>query len=238
MSLIADFTALRNGFRLEFSVRVSGGDTIAVVGESGAGKTTALRCIAGLHRPINGRIALSDECWYDGGLNIDVAVWRRNVGMVFQRGALFTQMTVLDNVTFGLSAMGVPAQRARDLAVETLETVEAAHLARKRARDLSGGEAQRVALARAIVLRPSVLLLDEPLTGLDIRIREPVRAALRSAIRTVQAATIIVTHEPDEAMHFAKEFVILESGRIVQRGGLSELRASPASPYVASFFNR
>ena len=238
MSLVADFVAMRDGFRLDFAARVSPGETVAVVGESGAGKTTALRCIAGLLRPRSGRIGFVDESWYDGAARVDVPAYRRNVGMVFQRGALFTHMTVLENVAFGLVAMGASRKQAIRQARETLHTVEAAHLAHKRARDLSGGEAQRVALARAMAPQPSVLLLDEPLTGLDIHIREPVRAALRAAISSARAATIIVTHEPEEAMHFAEQFIILQAGLIVQRGDLGALRAAPATPYVASFFSR
>lgn len=237
MKFSADFVARRNGFRLAFAADVARGETIAVVGESGAGKTTALRCIAGLLSPASGRIALGDETWFDASSRRNIAPHARNIGMVFQHGALFRRMSVLENAAFGLRAIGLRLSEALRRAREALATVDATHLERRRASDLSGGEGQRVALARAIALHPAVLLLDEPLTGLDIRAREPVRESLRNSIRAAQAATILVTHEPAEAMIFAQRFVVLEGGRMIQAGDLAALRQHPASPYVASFFS-
>ncbi len=235
MSLNAEFAAATKGFALQCRLDAAPGETIAVVGESGAGKTTALRCIAGLMRPLTGRIAASDTPWYDSARRIDVPPHRRELGYVFARGALFGHMSALENVAFGLRAAGANTGEARERALFALALVEAAHLRDQRALSLSGGETQRVAIARAIALRPPILLLDEPLSALDMRLRPQVREALRRAIEAIGAATVLVTHEPAEAMLFAKRFVVLEQGRVVQAGDLQALRDRPASPYVASF---
>ena len=236
MSLQADFTARRDEFVLSFSALVAPGETLAIVGESGAGKTTTLRSIAGLLAPQGGRIAFGETVWFDAATRRNLAAPARDVGMVFQRGALFAHMSALENAAFGLRAMGRPAREALERAAAALATVEATHLRSRRASDLSGGESQRVALARAIAVRPRVLLLDEPLTGLDARIREPIREALHRAIQATSAATILVTHELKEATHFSRRFIVLEAGRIVQSGDVETLRKRPATPYVAAFF--
>ncbi len=233
--LTADVTLRRGAWELEFRLEVERGETVAIVGESGAGKTTALRCLAGLERPQAGTIRAGHATWLDADHRVFTPPQRRDVAMVFQRYALFGHMSALENAAFGPLAAGVGAVRARDQALHALEVVGASHLTAQRASTLSGGEEQRVALARAIALHPAVLLLDEPLAALDVRLRPRVREALRRAITETGAATVLVTHEPAEALAFAERFVVIENGRLVQRGTLADLREHPASEYVASF---
>lgn len=235
MSLNAQFAAQRDGFALEFAIEVAPGETVAVVGESGAGKTSALRALAGLLRPQTGSIRCGDAIWFDAQTRAFVPAHRRDVALVFASGALFGHMTATANTEFGLLAAGAAKDEARARAIDALDVVGALHLATRLAATLSSGEEQRVALARAVALRPAVLLLDEPLSALDVRVRPRVREALRSAIEATRAATVLVTHEPAEAMLFARRFVVLEGGRVVQSGELEALRRRPATPYVASF---
>jgi len=235
MSLTADFSARRDGFTLDFAIEVDAGETVAVVGQSGAGKTTALYCLAGLLRPDRGRIRCGERAWYDDANGAYVPAHRRDVGLVFARGALFGHMTAQANVEFGLRAAGVIPGYAAARARAALDVVDAAHVAARPASALSSGEIQRVALARAVALAPAALLLDEPLSALDIRLRPQVREALRQAIEATGAATVLVTHDPAEALLFARRFVVVEEGRVVQSGNLAALRDRPATPYVASF---
>jgi molybdate transport system ATP-binding protein len=235
VNLSARFASDRNGFALEFAIEVAPGETVAVVGESGAGKTTALRGLAGLFRPQSGSIRYGNTVWFDGQGRVFVAASRRDAPMVFASNALFGHMTAVENAAFGLRAGGMARAEAHARAAEALNVVGASHLGPRSAATLSSGEEQRVALARAVALQPSVLLLDEPLSSLDVRLRPLVREALRRAIEVTRAATVLVTHEPAEAMLFAKRFVVLEAGRVVQSGELEALRQRPASPYVASF---
>ncbi len=235
MSLSANFSASRDDFALNFSIEVEPGETVAVVGPSGAGKTTALACLAGLLRPHNGSIRNGSSTWFDSASRTFVPAHRRNVAMVFAGGALFGHLSGLGNAEFGLLAGGEAPHDARKKALDALEIVGASHLAGRRASTLSAGEVQRVALARAVALTPRVLLLDEPLSALDIRLRPLVRDALRKAIDATRAATVLVVHEPAEALLFARRFVVLEDGSVKQSGELAALRERPASGYVASF---
>jgi molybdate transport system ATP-binding protein len=222
-------------FAVDAKLEVRRGRTLALVGESGAGKTTVLRLIAGFARPARGRIANGAEEWFDAAAGVFAAPHRRSIGMTFSRGSLFGEMTALENAMFGPRAAGWPADRARARALETLELTGASALRDRRASTLSAGETQRVAVARAIALRPDVLLLDEPLSSVDVHARAGLRAALGAAIRTTDAATILVTHDPAEALLMADEIAVLENGRIVQQGSGADLRRAPATAYVAAF---
>jgi molybdate transport system ATP-binding protein len=162
----------------------------------------------------------------------------RNVGLVFQDHVLFAHMTVLDNVAFGPRARGRSKSDARQLASDYLDRLGLAHLADNHPGQLSGGQSQRVALARALVNRPDLLLLDEPLASLDVVTRRHMRTEISHDLGTARPMTILVTHDPDDARHLADDVVVIEEGRIVQRGMPDELVARPATPYIAELFGR
>ena len=217
------------GLDLAVELLVRPGETTVVVGESGAGKSTLLRLVAGLARPDQGRIAVDDRPWCDTTAGVDVPAWRRSVGFVFQDYALFPHLTVRDNVGFGLRGLGVPAGDARRRAGAMLERLGVGELAARAVAGLSGGQQQRVALARALVLDPAVLLLDEPLSALDLRTRRAVRGELRRLLRGLPCRTLYVTHNPVEAMFFGERLAVLERGRITQTGTRDDLLLLPRS---------
>jgi molybdate transport system ATP-binding protein len=209
-------------FAVELALEVAA-ETLALVGPSGAGKTTVLRAIAGLVRPARGVVALGDEIWFDD--RVDVPPERRRVGLVFQDFALFPHLTVRQNVAFG----------GKDRADELLERLGIARLAHARPGELSGGERQRVALGRALARDPGVLLLDEPLGALDPHTRGQVRAELREHLRRLGLPTVLVTHDYADAAALADRVGVIVEGRIVQLGRPAELLAAPASAFVAEF---
>ena len=207
---------------LELSVRA---ETLALVGPSGAGKSSVLRTIAGLLRPVQGRVAHADEAWLDTARGIDLPPERRSVGFVFQEYALFPHMTVEANVAYG------GPRRAPEL----LERFGVAGLAHARPRELSVGERQRVALARALARDPAVLLLDEPLSSLDAFTRVHVRAELREILQELALPTVLVTHDFDDAASLADRIGVLAEGRLLQLGTPAELVAEPENAFVAGF---
>ena len=211
-------------FRLAVALEV-GEETVALVGPSGAGKTSVLRAITGLLRPERGRVALADETWLDTESGVDLPPERRRVGLVFQEYALFPHMTVRANVAFGGS----------DRVDELLERFGIAGLAEARPAAISGGERQRVALARALARRPGVLLLDEPLSALDAHTRSRVRSELREMLVALGLPTLIVTHDFEDAAALADRVGVLVEGRLLQVGTAPELVASPADSFVAGF---
>ena len=215
--------ALRS-FRLSLALDVAA-ETVALVGPSGAGKTSVLRAIAGLLRPERGRIALEDETWLDTASRVDLPPERRRVGLVFQEYALFPHLSVRANVAFG----------GRDRVDELLERFGIAALADARPGAISGGERQRVALARALARDPGVLLLDEPLSALDAHTRRRVRGELREVLGELGLPTLIVTHDFEDATSLADRIGVLVDGRLLQVGSPSELVASPADAFVAGF---
>src|SRR5690606_23995610 len=218
---------------LDVSLRVAAGEVVALLGPNGAGKTTALRALAGL-RPLDaGRIALGDTVLDDPAAGVFVPPDRRPVGVVFQDYLLFPHLSVMDNVAFGLRCRGARRAEARRAAVEWLDRVGLAAQAARRPRDLSGGQAQRVALARALAVHPRLLLLDEPLAALDARIRLETRAHLQRRLRDQQAAPLLVTHDPLDAMVLADRVVVVEDGRVVQEGDAAEITRRPRTDYVA-----
>jgi molybdate transport system ATP-binding protein len=211
-------------FALELSLEV-GRETVALVGPSGAGKTSVLRAVAGLLRPRAGRIALGETVWFDGARGVHVPPEERRVGLVFQDYALFPHLTVARNVAFG----------ARRPVNALLERFEIGDLADARPDELSGGERQRVALARALAHDPAVLLLDEPLAALDAQTRASVRGELRRLLRELQLPTLLVTHDFEDAAALASRAGVLADGRLLQVGTPAELVAAPAGPFVAQF---
>ena len=215
--------ALRS-FSLDVELAV-GRETVALVGPSGAGKTTVLRAVAGLRRPDSGRIALGDSVWFDSAGKVDLAPEERSVGLVFQEYALFPHMTVRKNVAFGGGA-----DRVDDL----LERFGIAKLAGERPESLSGGERQRVALARALAREPRVLLLDEPLSALDAHTRSTVRAELQELLAGLGLPTLLVTHDFRDAAALADRIGVVVAGRLRQTGTAVELVDHPADPFVVS----
>jgi len=209
---------------------------LVIVGPNGAGKTSALMMILGALAPARGRVALDGAALYDGERRIDVAVERRRIGFVPQRYALFPHLSVLDNVAYGVRAPS-RAERLRR-AMETLAELDAAPLAGRRPRELSGGEMQRVALARALASRPRALLMDEPLAALDVTIRREVRRFLAERLRALAIPTVLVTHDVDDAEALDGPIVVLEAGAVVQTGRLADLAASPRTEFVAHFTTR
>jgi len=224
--------------QLDVEFRVESGRTLAIMGPNGAGKSTALRALAGLLAIHEGFVRVNGATWDDPKASMYVPPGERNVGLVFQDHLLFAHMTVLDNVAFGPRAHGLSRTDARALASDCLDRLGLAQLAGQHPRQLSGGQSQRVALARALVNRPDLLLLDEPLASLDVVTRRHMRAEISRDLDTVRPMTILVTHDPDDARHLADDVVVIEEGRIVQRGTPDELASRPATPYIAELFDR
>jgi ABC-type sulfate/molybdate transport systems ATPase subunit len=210
-------------FDLELTLEA--GSTVAVVGPSGSGKTTLLRAIAGLVRPVAGRIAVGDDVWFDAGRNLALPPDRRRVGLVFQDYALFPHLTVRQNVEY--------ARRHR--ADEFLERFRIAHLERVHPPTLSGGERQRVALARALARDPAVLLLDEPLSALDPHTKAAVRTELRELLTELAIPVLLVTHDFEDAAALADEVGVVIDGVLRQSGTPAALLSRPVDSFVASF---
>ena len=226
MSLDATIRLKRDEFALDVQLEVSAGETIAVLGPNGAGKTTLLRALAGLV-PINGRVELNGQVLDDSAAGRHIPTERRRVGIVFQDHVLFPHMTVLDNVAFGL-----PHDSTR-IAREWLERAGLGDRANAMPRELSGGQAQRVALIRTLATEPHLLLLDEPLSALDVTIRAEVRRELSRQLSGFHGVRILVTHDPLEAIALADRLVVLEHGKVVQSGSPAEVTARPRSRFVA-----
>ena len=227
MALNLDFTHPLRSFDAALELTVEPGATTALVGPSGAGKTTVLRVVSGLLRPREGRVSLGEDVWLDTTSGIDVPPERRRVGYLFQEYALFPHLDVLANVRFGTR---------RNVSVDSLlERFRISHLTRARVQELSGGERQRVALARALALDPGVLLLDEPLSALDAHTKATVRTELHELLRELELPTILVTHDFEDAAALADTVGVIVDGKILQTGTAAELVASPADSFVASF---
>ena len=223
----------RASFSLDLAFQASSGSTTVLVGESGAGKTSALRLLAGLDRLDWGFVRLDGEAYADADRGLDLPAWQRDVGYVAQDYALFPHLSVFDNVAFGLRAAGVERARIRAMVEDALGLLGIDALAGRAAPQLSGGQQQRVALARALVLSPRLLLLDEPLSSLDLQTRRTVRGELRALLARLPCVTVYVTHSPVEALVFGDQIVVLEQGRVVQAGPREELLRRPRSPFVA-----
>ncbi len=217
------------GFRLALALSVAEGETLALLGPSGSGKSTLLRLIAGLLRPDGGFLRF-------GGEDLTpLPPERRKVGFLFQDYALFPHLTVAENIAFGLVEARWP-KRAREARVEELlERMELTPHAGKRPRELSGGEQQRVALARALASKPRLLLLDEPLGALDLRLREELLLFLRKTLKEEGVTTLLVTHDQGEAFLLAHRVALLREGKLVQVGRPEEVYARPQNAWAARF---
>lgn len=213
----------------DFDLEVREGELVSLLGPSGCGKTTVLRCIAGFERPDAGHIVV------DGQVLNDVPPERRNIGMVFQTYALFPHMTVAENIAFSLMIRGRPREERERVAKEMLELVHLEGMEDRYPHQLSGGQRQRVALARALAMRPKVLLLDEPLSALDAKIREELRGEIRRIQKTLGITTLYVTHDQEEALALSDRVVVMNMGRIEQVGTPAEIYNAPRTPFVARF---
>ncbi len=227
MTLHARLVVARPAFTLDLTLDVAPGEVVALLGPNGAGKTTALRALAGLVPLTDGQIILGDRPLHD------VPVEERPIGMVFQDYLLFPHLSALENVAFGPRSQGVPKSQARVIAADLLERVGLASQASSRPRRLSGGQAQRVALARALAVRPALLLLDEPLAALDAHTRLEIRSELRRHLADFDGATVLVTHDPLDAMVLADRLVVIEQGGVVQQGAPADVARHPRTDYVA-----
>lgn len=217
----------------EVSLDVSPGEVLCLLGQSGCGKSTLLRVIAGLERQNDGRVLIDGQ--EIAGPNTFVAPERRGVGLMFQDYALFPHLSVIENTMFGLNRLS-RGEAGRE-ALLALRRVGLEDHADRYPHQLSGGEQQRVALARAIVPRPAVLLMDEPLSGLDRRLRDSVRDETLAVLRETRATAIIVTHDPEEAMRMADRVALMRAGRLVQVGTPRDLYDRPMDLFAARFFS-
>lgn len=213
----------------DFSHDFVPGRITTILGPSGSGKSTLLAMLAGLAKPDSGAVLL------DGKNITDLPAERRDFGLVFQNYALFPHLTVVENVAFGLRVRGVGRPERLKQATAALEKVRIAHLAQRRIHQISGGEQQRAALARALAFQPRVLLLDEPLSALDAKLREGLREELGRLLRECGLTTVYVTHDQSEAMGMGDQLLIMRDGRIEQSGSPQEVYARPRTPFVASF---
>jgi molybdate transport system ATP-binding protein len=217
----------RGDFRLDIAVSVAQGQVVALLGPNGAGKTTALRALAGLQPLTAGHVHIG------GQTHTSTPPHLRPVGVVFQDYLLFPHLSALDNVAFGPRRRGLSKPDARARASDWLERVGLSEFAHRKPRQLSGGQAQRVALARALAVAPTLLLLDEPLAALDARTRIDTRVELHRHLRDHPGATLLVTHDPLDAMMLADHLIVVEDGRIVQEGSAATITAQPRTDYVA-----
>ena len=213
----------------DLSLTIEPGTLVTLLGPSGCGKTTTLRMLAGLEHPTSGRILIGDK---------DVTMLpanERDVSMVFQSYALFPHMTALDNVAYGLQSSGLRKAEARERAEEGLKLVGLAGMGHRLPAELSGGQQQRVAVARALVLEPQVLLLDEPLSNLDARLRRRVRTEIRDLQQRLGFTAVYVTHDQDEALAVSDRIIVMKDGEIAQSGAPRDLYEAPASAFIADF---
>jgi iron(III) transport system ATP-binding protein len=215
--------------------RVKSGSFFTLLGPSGCGKTTTLRCVAGLERPDQGEIAIGGRLVFSAAKKISVPGNQRDVGMVFQSYAIWPHMTVFENVAFPLRVRGNPHGSIRKQVLDVLELVGLAGLEGRRATQLSGGQQQRVALARALAAKPQLLLLDEPLSNLDAKLRNQMRRELKELQSRLQTTTLYVTHDQAEALAISDEIALMNRGRIIQIGTPREIYRSPVNEFSADF---
>ncbi len=211
------------------SLAIEDGEFFALLGPSGCGKTTTLRAIAGFEQPTSGEVLIRGKAVQG------IPPFHRPVNTVFQDYALFPHMTIMQNVMFGLKMAKVPADEAKKRAKEALELVQLGHTAERKPNQLSGGQRQRIALARALVNRPAVLLLDEPLGALDLKLRKTMQYELKTMQRDVGITFVFVTHDQEEALTMADRIAVMSEGKVLQVGRADEIYEAPANRFVADF---
>jgi len=220
------------------SFELQAGSFLTLLGPSGCGKTTTLRCVAGLEQPDGGSIRVGEHLLTSVGEGVQVPPEKRGMGMVFQSYAIWPHMTVFQNVAFPLQEQRVPTRQIRERVMAILATVGLEGLHERPAPHLSGGQQQRVALARALVSNPDVLLLDEPLSNLDARLREEMRFELREMQARLGISTIFVTHDQLEAITLSDHVIVMQGGRIEQQGTPRQVYASPQTRFVMDFLGQ
>ena len=211
------------------------GEMLTLLGPSGCGKTTTLRMIAGLEDPDEGTIRAGSRVIFDGAKGINIPPENRGLGMVFQSYAIWPHMTVLENVAYPLKMRRIASAERRTMVGKVLDLVGMAGLEDKPATKLSGGQQQRVAFARALVFQPELLLLDEPLSNLDAKLREQMRFELKRLQLELKITTVYVTHDQSEALALSDEIVVMSGGKVIQRGGPLDIYRRPNSEFVADF---
>ena len=231
MSLDAHLRVSRGGLDLDLPLRAGDGEVVAVLGPNGAGKTTALHALAGLVHLSAGHVQVDDDTWARDGIHLDPSL--RTVGMLAADHLLFPHLSARANVGFGPRSRGASRGDAAARADAELDALGALELGSRRPGALSHGQAQRVAIARALATDPRLLLLDEPLSALDPELRPQVRATLAARLRTYTGTTVLVTHDPLDALTLADQLVFVEAGGIVQEGSPADVVARPRNPYVA-----
>ncbi len=220
----SDFIAVNN-----ISCEIKQGEFFTLLGPSGCGKTTLLRMIAGFNSIDSG------EIYFDDKIINDIAAYKRDIGMVFQNYAIFPHMTVFDNVAYGLKARKTPKSKIEPLVLEALDLVQIKDLRDRKPSELSGGQQQRVALARAIVIKPGVLLMDEPLSNLDAKLRVQMRTIIKKLQKELNITTIYVTHDQEEALAISDRIAIIKSGKIMQVDTPDVIYKKPQNSFVAEF---
>lgn len=217
------------------SMQLKRGEVVSLLGPSGSGKTTLLRAVAGLEKPTQGKIIIGNNTVYDGTARSEIPAEERNLGLVFQSYALWPHKTVFDNVAYPLKLRKTPAAEITQRVQAVLEQLGLGQLGKRHPHQLSGGQQQRVAIGRALVYNPPVILLDEPLSNLDAKLREEARVFLRELIIKLGLSALMVTHDQNEAMAISDRILLLNNGKIEQQGTPQEMYGSPATLFTAEF---
>ena len=217
------------------SMQLAQGEVVSLLGPSGSGKTTLLRAVAGLEAAHRGKIHIEDRPVFDAAAKLEVPAEKRNLGLVFQSYALWPHRSVFDNVAYGLKLRKVASSEIKERVGSALTNLGLGHLGDRLPHQLSGGQQQRVAIARALVYNPPVILMDEPLSNLDAKLREEARAWLRELILKMRLSALVVTHDQNEAMAMSDRILLLNNGVIEQQGAPQELYGSPKTLFVADF---
>ncbi|POX27567.1 lipase [Serratia marcescens] len=217
------------------SMDLKRGEVVSLLGPSGSGKTTLLRAVAGLEKPSQGRIVIGNSAVYNGSARSEIPAEERNLGLVFQSYALWPHKTVFENVAYPLKLRKIASAEITQRVQAVLEQLGLGHLAKRHPHQLSGGQQQRVAIGRALVYNPPVILLDEPLSNLDAKLREEARVFLRELIIKLGLSALMVTHDQNEAMAISDRILLLNNGKIEQQGTPQEMYGSPTTLFTAEF---